>query len=375
MKTKILNFSLILSLLILVAACHKPGDKKAQLDKLKKEHDKIAAQIKTLETELKVNDSANLKFTDVMVTPASTSEFDHYIEIQGKVDGEDNVALAPQMPGVVTSVNVKEGDKVHKGQILAQLDDNVLQQQIAGVNQQLAFATNLYNKQKSLWDQKIGSEVQYLTSKNSKESLEKNLATLQQQLEMSRIKSPINGTIEEVGVKVGQMAAVGATPVFRVVNFNSAKILADIAEVYAPKVKAGNNVLIFFPDYNEEMKSTVRFSSKYINPTNRTFQIEIRLGPSKVDYRANMIAVVKINDYHNSKAITLPVNLVKDSQDGKFIFVAKEEGSKTVARKQKVEIGQIYNGLAEITSGLKVGDKVISTGYNSLMEGQPIKVK
>jgi len=377
MKTRIhqLKTGLSLSLLILLAACSSTVDKKAELEKLKKQHDKIADQIKKLETELKINDSTSVKFTDVMVTKAQTSDFNHYIEVQGKVDGEDNVAVAPQMPGVVTSVYVVEGAAVHKGQVLAQLDDNVLQQQIAGVNQQLAFATNLFSKQKSLWDQKIGSEVQYLTAKNSKEALEKNLATLQQQLEMYKIKSPINGTIEEVGVRVGQMAAAGASPVFRIVNFNSVKILADIAEVYAPRVKPGNIVLINFPDFNEEMKSTIRFSSKYINPTNRTFQIEVRLGPGKVDYRANMIAEVKINDYHNSKALVLPVNLVKESQDGKFLFLAKDEGGKMVARKQKVDVGQIYNGLAEITSGLKEGDEVISTGFNSLVEGQPIKIK
>ncbi len=375
MKTNILNLSFSISLLILLAACGSTIDNKAQLDKLKKQHDQIAEQIKKLEAELKVSDSATVKLTDVMVTDVQPSEFNHYIEVQGKVDGEDNVAVAPQMPGVVTAVYVKEGNPVRKGQVLAQLDDNVLQQQIAGVKQSLDFASNLYLKQKSLWDQKIGSEVQYLTAKNNKESLEKNLATLNQQLEMYKIKSPINGTIEEVGVRVGQMAAAGAVPVFRVVNFSSAKIMADIAEVYAPKVKPGNDVLVFFPDFNEEIKSKVQFSSKYINPANRTFQIEIRLGSGKVDYRANMIAVVKINDYHNKKALVLPVNLIKDSPDGKFLFVSRDEEGKKIARKLKVEVGQTYNGSAEITSGLKAGDKIITTGFNSLVEGQPVSIK
>jgi RND family efflux transporter MFP subunit len=377
MKTRIHQIKAIISLsiLVLLAACSSTVDKRAELDKLKKQHDQLADQIKKLETELKLNDSTSVQFTDVMVTRVQSSEFNHYIEVQGKVDGEDNVAVSPQIPGVVTAVYVKDGDRIHKGQVLAQLDDNVLKQQIVGIKQQLDFATNLFKKQKALWDQKIGSEVQFLSAKNTKEALEENLATLQQQLEMYRIKSPINGTVEEVGVKVGQMAAAGVLPAFRVVNFNTAKILADIAEVYAPKVKPGNNVMIYFPDFNEEMKSTIRFSSKYINPTNRTFQIEVRLGASKVDYRANMIAVVKINDYYNPKALVLPINLVKDSQDGKFLFLAKEEGGKVFARKQKVEIGQIYNGLVEIISGLKEGDNVISTGFNSLIEGQAVKIK
>jgi len=366
---------IVLALVIIAAACSRTVDKKVELDKLKKQHDQIADQIKKLEGELKITDSTSFKFTDVMITDVQPSEFNHYIEVQGKVDGQDNVAVAPQMPGVVTSVYVKEGDAVHKGQVLAQLDDNVIQQQIAGVKQQLDFATNLFMKQKSLWDQKIGSEIQFLTAKNNKESLEKNIATLHQQLEMYKIKAPINGTVEEVGVKIGQMASAGATPVFRVVNFSSVKIVADIAEVYAPKVKIGNEVLVFFPDFNQELKSKINFSSKYINPSSRTFQVEIHLGASKVEYRANMIAVVKINDYQNKKALVLPINLIKDSPEGKYLFVSREEAGKTVAHKQKVEIGQTYNGLAEITSGLQAGDKVISTGFNSLVEGQPLSIK
>ncbi len=366
---------LAFSLIILLAACGTTTDKKAELEKLKKQHDEIADQIKKLEADLKMNDSTIVKYTDVMISEIKTSEFNHYIDVQGRVDGEDNVAVAPQIPGVVTAVYVKEGASVRKGQVLAQLDDNVLKQQIAGLNQQLEFATNLYNKQKSLWDQKIGSEVQYLTSKNTKESLEKNLATIKEQLEMYKIKSPINGTVEEVGVKVGQMAAAGVIPVFRVVNFSTAKIKADVAEVYASKVKAGNDVIVYFPDFKEEIHSKVGFTSKYIDPTNRTFQTEIRLGPGKVDYRANMIAVVKIKDYSNKAAFVLPVNFIKESQTGKFVFLAKEEAGKWVARKQKVEMGQTYNGLAEISTGLTVGDKIISTGFTSLVEGQPIRIK
>ena len=375
MKNNILKITLGLSLLILIAACGSTIDKKAQLDKLKKQHDLISDQIKKLEAELKVTDSTAVKLTDVMISKVEQAEFNHYIEVQGKVDGEDNVAVAPQMPGVVTAVYVKEGDVVHAGQVLAQTDDNVLQQSIAGTSQQLDFATNLYQKQKALWDQKIGSEVQYLSAKNNKESLEKSLATQRQQLEMYKIKSPINGSVEEVGVKVGQMAAAGATPVFRVVNFSGAKVLADLAEVYAPKVKVGNDVLVYFPDFNEEIKSKVRFSSKFINPTNRSFSVEIRLGPGKVEYRANMIAVVKINDYRNPKALVLPVNLIKESPEGKYLFIISDETGKTVAHKRKIEVGQTYNGLAEITTGLKAGDRIISTGFNSLVEGQPVNIK
>lgn len=365
----------IVSLAVFVVSCSsKPAGKKEQLESLKKQYAEMGNQIKKLEAELNLNDSTSIKYKDVAVTEALPGKFDHYIEVQGKVDGEDNVAVSAEMSGAVMQVFVKEGDRVAKGQTLAQLDNSVIEKQIEGVRQQLDFATTVFEKQKKLWDQKIGSEIQYLTAKNNKESLEKNLATINNQLSMTRIKSPINGTVEEVNLKVGQMAMPGSAA-FRVVNFSNAKIMADIAEVYAAKVKTGNTVKIFFPDFNKEVNSIVRFSSKYINPVNRTFTVEMRVGPTAgVEYRANMLAVVKINDYSKNDVISLPINLVQDSPSGRYVFLAVDENGKLTARRQKVELGQNYNGLVEIVSGLKSGDKVITTGYNSLVEGQALKI-
>ena len=365
---------IFLALVVLAVACSKPADKKSELAKLKKQHDELAIKIKALETELQVSDTIKVsKVTPVAVTEAKSAEFNHFLEVQGKVDGEDNIAVSAQMAGAITAVFVKEGDQVRKGQILAQIDNSVMQQQIASTKQQLDFATSLYNKQKALWDQQIGSEVQYLTSKNTKENLEKALATLNDQLDMTRIKSPINGSIEEVNLKVGQMASPGL-PAVRVVNFSSVKVVAEIAEAYAPKVKPGDKVIVFFPDFNIEIPSQIRFTSKYINPVNRTFQSEVRLGPSKVEYRANMMAVVKINDYRNPSAFSVPITLIRESQSGKYIYVAKEESGKLVARRLPVTVGSTYNGLAEITTGITAGDKIITTGFNSLIDGELIQV-
>jgi RND family efflux transporter MFP subunit len=371
---KTMNKSIIFFLLIgLAVACSKPADKKSELAKLKKQHEELAIKIKALETELQVSDPAKAsKVTAVSVTEAKPVEFNHYLEVQGKVDGEDNIAVSAEMPGTISAVFVKEGDPVRKGQVLAQIDNKVMQQQIASTQQQLDFATNMYTKQKALWDQQIGSEVQYLTAKNTKENLEKALATLRDQLDMTRIKSPINGSVEEVNLKVGQMANPGL-PAVRVVNFASVKVVAEIAEAYAPKVKAGDRVIVYFPDFNTEIASKIRFTSKYINPVNRTFQSEVRLGPSKVEYRANMMAVVKINDYRNASAFTVPITLIRDSQSGKYIYIAKEENGKWVARRQLVTVGSTYNGLAEIMSGVTAGDKIITTGFNSLIDGELIQ--
>lgn len=371
---KTMNKSIIFFLLMVIAAaCSKPADKKSELAKLKKQHDELSIKIKALETELQVSDTSKVsKVTSVSITEAAPAEFNHFLEVQGKVDGEDNIAVSAQMAGAITAVFVKEGDKVRKGQILAQIDNSIVQQQIASTKQQLDFATNLYTKQKALWDQQIGSEVQFLTAKNNKENLEKALSTLNEQVEMTRIKSPINGSVEEVNLKVGQMASPGL-PAVRVVNFASVKVIAEIAEAYAPKVKPGNKVIVFFPDFNIEIPSQIRFTSKYINPINRTFQSEVRLGPSKVEYRANMMAVVKINDYRNPSAFSVPITLIRDSQSGKFIYIAKEENGKLVARRLPVTVGNTYNGLAEITSGITAGDKMITTGFNSLIDGEFIQ--
>lgn len=372
---KAMNKNLFFIVLVLVAvSCSKPADKKNELAKLKKEHDALTIKIKALETELQLTDTTSAsKVTSVAITEAKPSEFNHYLEVQGKVDGEDNIAVSAQMAGSITAVYVKEGDAVRKGQVMAQIDNSVLQQQVENMKQQLSFVTSLYVKQKTLWDKQIGSEVQYLTAKNNKENLEKNLASLNDQMEMTRIKSPINGSVEEVNLKVGQLASPGL-PAVRVVNFSSVKVVAEIAEAYAPKVKPGNKVIVFFPDFNTEVISQVRFTSKYINPVNRTFQSEVRLGPSKVEYRANMMAVVRINDYRNPSAFTVPVTLIRETQAGKYIYVAKEEKGKLVAQRQPVTVGSTYNGLAEITGGITAGDKIITTGFNSLIEGELIQV-
>ncbi len=372
---KTLNKTLLLAVIVMfAAACGNTVDKQAELTKLKKQRDELNVKIKAIEDELAQKDGSGLKkLTDVLVTEIQPSAFEHFLEVQGKVDGEDNLAVSAQMGGVITDVFVKEGDAVKKGQIMAQIDNSVLKQQIEGVKTQLTFATNIYNKQKALWEKQIGSELQYLSAKNNKESLEANLSTLNDQMEMTRIKSPINGTVEEVNLKLGQMASPGM-PAIRVVNFSSVKILADISEAYAPKVKTGNKVLVSFPDFNTEIEGKIHFTSKYINPVNRTFQTEVRLGPGKVEYRANMMAVVKINDYSNPSAIVVPVSVIRESTTGKYIYLAREENGSVVARRQTVTVGNTYNGIAEITSGLTKGEKVITTGYNSLVEGQLLKI-
>jgi membrane fusion protein (multidrug efflux system) len=362
---------LLLATLVLLFGCNRSTDKKAELDKLRAQRDKLNEQILKLESEIEAEGGSTLKLKQVAITPVEAKVFSHYIEIQGKVDGDDNIALSSKMAGFVTYIPVVQGQQVYKGQLLATFDDQVMQQSMQELETALTYATDLYNKQKNLWDQNIGSEVQYLAAKNGKEGLENKIKTLKEQLDMMKIKSPINGTVEEIPIKVGQYVAPGMTT-FRVVNFTHIKVTAEIAEAYSPKVSSGDSVVIYFPDFDQEIKTKLSFTSKFINPTNRTFQVECRLTPGKNEFRANMIAIIKIQDYKADNAITLPVNIIQKSMDETFVFVIREEGGKKFAKKQKIEIGQSYNGLVEITSGLKTGDKFITTGYQELNDGQQV---
>lgn len=312
------------------------------------------------------------KEKEVSVSEVKTREFSHYIEIQGRVDGEDNVGVSAKTIGVVTNIFVSVGDDVKKGQILAQIDDQFIRQSVKEIQTQIDFASDLYNKQKNLWEQKIGSEVQYLSAKTNKEAMENRKASILEQMDMFKIVSPVEGTVEDIPIKVGQSVAPGL-PIFRVINFSKVKVVAEVAEVFTAKIKKGNDVIIYFPDLNQEMPAKLTFSSKYINPTNRTFIIEIRLQPGEAEYRANMIAIIKIKDYTSADAVTLPVNIVQSDANDKYVFISVNEKGKNIAKKQIVKTGQSYNGIIEIIEGLKPGDKVITTGYQDLDDKQEIK--
>ncbi len=361
----------ILSILTAFTACTGKLDKKAELDKLVKERDKLTEKISTLEKELATETGGNKKIKNVAVSDVQPGVFKHYIEVQGKVDGDENVAVSARSAGVVLSVNVEVGQKVSKGDLLAILDAQVLYASLTDLENQSVFITDIYNRQKNLWDQKIGSEVQFLTAKNNKESLENKIKTLKDQIAMSRITSPINGTVEEISLKVGQSVAPGV-PTFRVVNFSKIKVMADVAEAYSPKIKSNDSVLVYFPDFNEEIATRLNFTSKFISALNRTFSIEAQLKPMKQEVRANMIAVLKINDYKSANAFSVPANIVQKSMNESFVYIAVDEKGKKVAKKQNITLGMNYNGLQEVLTGLKAGDKIITTGYQDLNQNDLI---
>lgn len=360
-------------ILIVATACSQSNDKKAELEKLKKQQAEIKEQIRLLESELASSDTTGSKQKLVGVTEMDATTFNHFIEVQARVEGDEDVMLSPEAAGTITSVNVKPGDRVAAGQVLAVVDDKLIRQGISELQSQLDLAVQIYNRQKNLWDQKIGSEVQFLQTKTNKEALERRMGSLREQLNMTRIKSPISGTVDDVRIKIGQTVAPGL-PAIRVVNLSSLKIRAEIAESYINRVKQGNEAVIYFPDQQKELKTKIDYSGNRIDPVNRTFVVEVRLKDKSADVRPNMIAVLKIIDYSDKDAFVLPIGAVQKSSDGEFVYVAENAGGKMVAKRKVVKSGMVYNGMTEITTGLEKGDKVITNGYQNVIEGDAVQL-
>jgi membrane fusion protein, multidrug efflux system len=374
MKTIKLSITGILVLFLLFSCS---SNKQAQLSKLKQQQTVITDKIKSLEGEISTGkkDSLNpVKFKFVGLKDVNSNTFDHFIRVQGKVDGDQNAAVFAEAPGTISSKFADVGQKVVKGQVLAQIDDQQYRSQMQGLETQFKFATDLYDKQKRLWDQKIGSEVQYLQSKTNKESLEKQISSLKQQVDKFKIKSPIDGTIEECNIKVG--GVVSPDPrlaAYRVVAFKNLKVSAEVSEAYSAKVKVGDKLIVLFPDINKQYETKVDFVSKYINPVNRTFIIETKILNDFNDLKANMIAIIQINDYHTDNAIQVPMNVIQTDLTGSYVYVVRSKDKYNAAFKQPVTLGTSYNGVAEILKGLAVGDKVISVGYQELVDGEYIR--
>ena len=363
----------------LLAACggeKKPNDlqgKRDELADLKKQQADLTTRIKTLEGEVAKLDpkkAEEARVKDVAVAPVSASTFRHFVELQGTIDAKNNVQVSPKSGGVVTAVYVKEGDNVRAGQAIAKVDDQILRESMAEIKTQLSLANTVFEKQSALWKQQIGTEIQYLQAKNSKESLERRLSTLNAQLGQSTVTAPISGVVDQVIIKVGQSAAPGVGLV-RIVNLAKLKVVAKVSDTYSGSVRKGDAVIIRFPDLNRELKSQISFVSTTVDPMTRTFTIEAPL-PSDNSLKPNMLAQIKINDQTKANAIVIDENLIQNTESGQLVYVAVSEGNKKVAKARTVKTGQAYGGKIAITQGLQAGDQIVTAGYQDLVDGQPI---
>lgn len=348
--------------------------RKKKLDKYKIQLQELELKIAELEKEIALIDttgSIGLKARLVKVDTLKGTQFVHYIDIQGTIDSDENIMVSPEMPGIITAIHVKEGDRVSRGTLLANMDASALSNTLEEVKTSLALATTAYEKQKRLWDQNIGSEIQYLQAKTQKESLENRVKTIEAQIAMTRIKSPIAGTVDAVNVKIGEMANPGMSGI-RVVNLDKVKVKAMVSDNYIANIRKGDDVIIELPDIGKVITSKISFVGQVINQQNRSFAIEVKLDNKEKMLRPNMIAKLKINDQKLEDVLVVSSNLIQRAGKQRFIMVAVNENGKYYARKREIATGTEYDGKTVITSGLSKGDLIIVSGQNEVVDGQPL---
>ena len=361
----------ILTSSLFMASCSKP-DKKAELAALKTEQKELDTKIKALEKELGAGeDKAEAKVVTVSVMPIQAENFKHFVEAQGVVTSKNIVQVTPQMAGAITGIFIIEGQAVKKGQLVATIDNNVLKETLAEIKNQLDLAVTLYNKQKTLWDQQIGTEVQYLQAKANKESLERRIVTMETQLAMTKVYAPISGTVEIVRQKTGEMGSPGV-PIAQIVNVGDLKITAKIADTYVGSVKQGATMTVKFPDINKELNAKISVVNAVVDPVSRTFGIEANIPNLGGALKPNQVAIVNINDLTKSNSLVVNQNIIQKTELGDIVYVAVTEKGKKVARSKVVKTGVSYNGNVEILEGLTTGDLVITQGYQELVDGTPV---
>ncbi|NPA38066.1 MAG: efflux RND transporter periplasmic adaptor subunit [Chlorobi bacterium] len=359
-------------LIIFLAGCSGTGDKKAkekQLEEYKEELSRLKKEISKLEKELAEESGSHV--VNVYVEQVKPAEFRHYVDVSGNVNTDKNIVVSPETGGNIVSIDVKEGDKVRKGQILGRLNTEMIERTIKEVQINYELAVTTYNRRKNLWDQNIGSEMEYLQAKSQKESLEQKLESLKAQLDMALIKSPIDGVVDEIIQKTGEIAGP-QIPFARVVNLDKLYIIADVSEMYLPQIHKGEEVEISFPVIDKKIRKRIYRVSNVIDPVSRTFRVRVNLNNEDNLIKPNMLAVLKLLIYSNENAIVVPSILIKKDFTGEFIFIAEKEGDRWYARKRYLVTGINNNNQTVVLQGLKEGDALIVKGYAQVVDGAEI---
>ena len=377
---KLMKLSAVILITVFAVACGASSkddaanatDKKAALEALKKDREALNDKITKLEAEIAKTDpnASGERAKLVTVAPVQSQNFEHFIDLQGKVATENIYYVTPRgMGGQVRAIYVKQGDNVKKGQLVMKLDDAVMLQNLKQLETQLSFAKNLYERQKNLWDQGIGTEVQYLTAKNNVDNLEKQISVLKEQWNTSNVYSEVSGVVETVNIRVGENFTGLPTNGITIVNPSNLKVVVDVPENYLSKVKKGVPVVIHVGDIDKEFNSSISFVSELINANSRGFTAEAKI-PADKNLKPNQLATVKVKDYSAQNAIIIPIITLQTDDKGKYVYVLATENGKKVARKKPVTAGEVYGEKIEIKQGLAIDDQLITQGYQSLYDGQ-----
>lgn len=381
MKTNKTNLFLALLLGAFMAGC---GSKETStLEKRKQEltiKEKaladLKAEIKILQQEIeKLDTTARDNSIAVYAEPVRKGSYKNPFQLQGLVESEENVMITPEVPGRLLSITVKEGQRVSKGQVIATMDASVLIAQIGELNSAQSLAETNYKKQKALWDQKIGSEMQYLTARNQFDNLTKSLETAQQQLAKYTLRSPISGTVDEIMANVGELVgSMTGGPIARIVNLNDIKIKANVSEKYVGQMKTGMMVDVFFPSINLTITERIDAVGNVIDIDNRTFSVYVRPKSNKSLLKPNMLALITAYDYVESDIISVPTKLVRNDGEKDYVLTIETNGSKMTVKKTEVEVAKEFAAMTIIKSGLKPGDLIITEGHNIVIEGDQVKI-
>jgi RND family efflux transporter MFP subunit len=347
-----------------------------KVEALKAERTELTAEIKKLSDAIEEINPTKKK-TLITLFAAKDTIFNHYLEIQGSVDTKKNIVITPESSGILKQVFVKEGQRVSKGQILARIDDNGLTQQISQLQIQADLAKTTYDRQKRLWDQKIGSEIQFLQAKSAYEAQQKAVDQLQVLLGKTAVRAPFSGVIDDVISEQGSVVAQGQSQIIRIVNLRDMYIEAVIPEKYLTQVTKGKNVEVFFPVLGETLTTKIRQAADFIDPNNRTFKVEIAVPNKDGNIKPNLTAKLKINDYTNPKAILIPQSVISENAEGEqYVYLADSlQGNTAKAKRTFIKTGKTQGDFIEVVDGLKDGDAIVDEGARSVNNGQEVTIK
>jgi RND family efflux transporter MFP subunit len=370
---------IVLTSLLLVACGKKENDlntliKDKNVKELQAVKSSLQAEIAKIDAALLVANKAPESEALVSVLTIKDTVFNHYLEIQGNVNTKENILVQPEFGGTLTALNVKAGQRVSKGQILGKVDDAGMSQQLASIENQYALAKTTFERQKNLWDKKIGSEIQFLQAQAQMISAQKSVAQMRAQVAKTVIRAPFSGTIDEVFVERGQVVAPSPQGLMRIVNLSNMYVSTTVPETYIGKLKVGTVVDVFLTSLGKTYKGKVRQVANFINPSNRSFGIEVSVPNPDNLLRPNQVAKLKIIDYTTNNAIVVPTNVVQeDGEHNKFVFIATNVNGKSgVAKKVLVKVGKSSDNVTEILSGLSANDVIITEGVNNIADGMKL---
>ncbi|MGB0422671.1 MAG: efflux RND transporter periplasmic adaptor subunit, partial [Flavobacteriales bacterium] len=335
--------------------------------------DLLTKKMEAIDQAIEALNPDTVEYLNVSAFTVPQKTFDHYFIVQGNVETDNSVMIHPETQGLISKIMVKEGQTVSKGQTLMTLDTSVLRKNIQEVETNYVLAKDIYERQERLWEQGIGSEVQYLEAKNRKEGLEATLSTLRTQASMGSVKSPFNGVVDEIFSRVGEMGTP-AQPVVRVVSLNQMYVTSQVSENYASSVVKDMKVRVIVPGI-DTLSSVIERVGQFINPENRTFEVLVNVNNQSI-LKPNMYAALEINDIHMDSVTVVPSSMIQqDAQNREFLYTLTKKGENMEVTKKLIQTGPSYNAETVVTSGLKEGDLIVDKGSRKVIDGQVVELE